>query len=246
MSIIAVSTADKLRPAPSRSEEIAAVLRDEILLGQYRAGERLPSERDLAVRFDTGRGTVREAFKKLEQLGLASIRPGGARVVPIEQCTLDVLGPLLDLGDPPDPELVDQVMHMFGVLIGAAAQAAVAKASPEQLERARQIAEDMASHRGSSARQHDQLRQLARLFVDVADHLVLRLMINGLRTTFWARMQKSGPPPRLDADAFAQIARKLSGALERRDAEAVGDAMLQLNGAIRDSVKEALGTRLRK
>ena len=70
---------------PSRTQEISDVLRDEILRGQYRAGERLPSERDVASRFGTSRGTVREAFKKLEQLGVATIQPGGARAVPIEE-----------------------------------------------------------------------------------------------------------------------------------------------------------------
>ena len=72
------------------------MLRDEILRGQYRPTERLPSERDLVIRFETSRGTIREAFKNLEQLGVIAIQPGGARVVPIEDCTLAILGPLLD------------------------------------------------------------------------------------------------------------------------------------------------------
>ena len=96
--------------SPSKPQEIYNVLRDEVLRGQYRPGERLPSERDLASRFETSRGTVREAFKKLEQLGVATIQPGGARVVPIEDCTLDLLGPLLDLGNVPNPELIDQAL----------------------------------------------------------------------------------------------------------------------------------------
>ena len=216
------------------------MLRDEILLGQYRAGERLPSERDLAARFETSRGTVREAFKKLEQLGVAVIRPGGARVAPIECCTLDVLGPLLDVGDVPDPDLVDQVLEMFGVLIGVAARSAVVKASPEQLDRARRIAGEVLANRRNSARQHEELRRLAEHFVDVADHLVLRLMINGLRTTFWARMQKGGLRPRPNGRVYGEIAHRLSDALERRDADAVGDAMQRLNTAIRDSVRHAL------
>ena len=90
--------------AISKTGEITQVLRDEILRGQYRPGERLPSERDVAARFETSRGTVREAYKKLEQLGIVSIQPGGARVVPVQDCTLDVLGPLLDLNEVPDSD----------------------------------------------------------------------------------------------------------------------------------------------
>ena len=52
-------------PVKSRASDIADLLRDEILLGQYRPGERLPSERDLAARFQVNRGAVREAIKTL-------------------------------------------------------------------------------------------------------------------------------------------------------------------------------------
>ena len=83
----------------SRVEETFEVLRNEILLGQYRPGERLPSERDLSSRFDVTRSVVRESIKKLEQLGIAAVTPGGVRVLPIEEATLEILGSLLDLGE---------------------------------------------------------------------------------------------------------------------------------------------------
>ena len=83
----------------SRVEKTFEVLRNEILLGQYRPGERLPSERDLSARFEVTRNVVRESIKKLEQLGIASVTPGGVRVLPIEDATLEILGALLDLGE---------------------------------------------------------------------------------------------------------------------------------------------------
>jgi DNA-binding FadR family transcriptional regulator len=86
----------------SRHEEIADVLTRDVLIGQYRIGERLPSERDLSTRFDASRGAVREAMKILEQLGIAQIQPGGARVAPLEEASLDVIGHLLALGDVPN------------------------------------------------------------------------------------------------------------------------------------------------
>ena len=105
----------------TRTEEVMSVLRREVLEGQYRPGERLPSERDLAARFQTTRGIVRVALKKLEQLGIADVQPGGARVVPVEQASLDVVGHLLALQDPPDPDLVDQVLEVAGALVAASA-----------------------------------------------------------------------------------------------------------------------------
>lgn len=225
--------------AHTRSDEIAAILRDDILRGHYRAGERLPSERDLSARFDTSRGAVREAFKRLEQLGIATVQPGGARVVPIDQCTLDVLGPLLDLDDMPDPKLVDEVLQMVGLLMDLAAQIAVEKATDEQIAEAQTILEEMASTDNSIAR-HEALRRLGALFTTIADHLVLKLIANGLRTTFVRRMQTFGIRPELSSREFQPIAIELQEALHVRSATDVGNAMRRLNRLFRDSARKAL------
>ena len=47
-----------------------------ILKGILRPGERLPSERDLAMKFEVSRPSVREAFGELESRGLVETRPG--------------------------------------------------------------------------------------------------------------------------------------------------------------------------
>lgn len=227
-------------PAKSRSEEVAAILRDDILSGQYRAGERLPSERDLATRFSTSRGVVREAFKMLDQLGVASIQPGGARAVAVEECTLDVLGPLLDLQAIPDPKLVDEVLQVMGVLMSVAARAAVEKATDEQLADAVQFAENVKTYVDDQARFHQAFQGLIRFFIEAADHLVLRLIINGLRMTFINRMLETGVRPDVDPKRTKRIATELARMLKRRDADGVSEAMLNLNKLFRDSTTSAL------
>lgn len=229
------------KPGPiSRSSEVAAILRDQILSGQYRTGERMPSERDLVVRFDTSRGVVREAFKKLEQLGIVSIQPGGARVVPITECTLDVLGPLLDLGELPDPKLVDEVLHISGVLLDVAARTAVENAAQADIDEAMAICDAMLAPDFDRNTTPDAMRRLALQFVEIADHLVLRLILNGLRTTFWNRMPELGNQTQLDAETHLVLVRQLRDALAARDARTVGDAMRRLNREFRTAAKAAL------
>jgi MFS family permease len=60
--------------------ELIAGLTGFLLLRNYDAGERVPSERELAVRFNVGRGNIREALSYLEALGIIERRPksGGA------------------------------------------------------------------------------------------------------------------------------------------------------------------------
>ncbi len=64
-------------PETTQESAIAAELRDDILRGQYRLGERLPSERDLGERFGVRRSTARAAVKRLEKLGIADVQRGG-------------------------------------------------------------------------------------------------------------------------------------------------------------------------
>jgi DNA-binding FadR family transcriptional regulator len=64
-------------------QNIVDQIEQAVLDGRLQVGDLLPSERELQTRFETSRGTLREALRVLEQKGLLEIRPGtngGARV----------------------------------------------------------------------------------------------------------------------------------------------------------------------
>lgn len=61
---------------PRAFEAILLQLKEAIGAGDLRAGDRLPSERDLAERFRVSRASVREALRVLEALGLVGTRRG--------------------------------------------------------------------------------------------------------------------------------------------------------------------------
>ncbi len=58
------------------SELIGLQIKNMILSGSLKAGDRLPPERELVLSFQASRISVREALKSLEASGLLSIRPG--------------------------------------------------------------------------------------------------------------------------------------------------------------------------
>ncbi|WP_433079586.1 FadR/GntR family transcriptional regulator [Dactylosporangium sp. CA-052675] len=62
----------------SVSDHVFAQLRDAILAGDYRPDASLPSERELAAVFEVNRHAVREALRRLQQLGLVRVAQGGA------------------------------------------------------------------------------------------------------------------------------------------------------------------------
>ncbi|NMD40063.1 MAG: winged helix-turn-helix transcriptional regulator, partial [Deltaproteobacteria bacterium] len=47
-------------------ERVAAIILKRIIKGEIPVGDKLPTERNLAVSFDVNRSTIREALKKLE------------------------------------------------------------------------------------------------------------------------------------------------------------------------------------
>ena len=224
----------------TRTEEITRTLRDDILRGQYRAGERVPSERDLAVRFATSRGTVREALKKLEQLGIASIQPGGARVIPVQECTLDVLGPLLELNEIPDAALMEQVLGVGTLLVGYAAETAVERGDPAALARVEAIIDEILATEPEDLAKMRVPRRLGRAFAQASGNLVLVLIINGLRTQIPDPRRVLGGPPRLDPKSLKRIAAELKSAVIHRDGPSAGASMRELMQLIRAAARETL------
>lgn len=69
------------------SEDIALQIEAAIMEEKIKPGERLPSERELQVLFETGRGVIREALRALKQKGLIEVKKGskgGAFVKEVE------------------------------------------------------------------------------------------------------------------------------------------------------------------
>ncbi len=68
-------------------EQLADLLRERIMSGDLREGERLPSETDLAAQAGVSRSTVREAFRTLQEAGL--IERSSPRVMVVRRRTDD-------------------------------------------------------------------------------------------------------------------------------------------------------------
>lgn len=62
-------------------EDVANHIRDRIRTEQWRAGDRLPPEAELAKKFDVSRSTVREAVRSLQIAGLLRSKAGSGTYV---------------------------------------------------------------------------------------------------------------------------------------------------------------------
>ncbi len=60
----------------NKQELVIKHLERKILSRSIEPGDKLPSERELQDKFNIGRGTIRESFRTLQQMGLIEIRKG--------------------------------------------------------------------------------------------------------------------------------------------------------------------------
>lgn len=73
------------------SDEVADQLKRSILLGYFKAGDKLPSERDLAEQFKVSRIAIRESLRALENKGFIETRQGATGGTFVTELTFEYL-----------------------------------------------------------------------------------------------------------------------------------------------------------
>lgn len=222
------------------SHEIADVLRNEILRQRYLSGERLPSERDLAERFEASRGAVREALSQIEQTGLISIQPGGARVQKIETASIAILGDLMRLEEFPDPNLVDQFLQTFASLSALTVKTAIQQANSDQLKQMSSTVVELMNQADDFEAMQPKWREFLDFAADIANNLVVRMIGNDLKAQFVEQMVSSGLKPRPSKKSVDQLFNSLKQSLADRDGELAAKAMELHFDELRTAVSEAI------
>jgi DNA-binding FadR family transcriptional regulator len=222
-----------------KNDEIADSLTQDILVGQYRIGERLPSERDLAARFDANRGCVREAMKKLEQLGIANIQPGGARVAPLQEASLDIIGHLLAVGELPERKLVDGILDVIDALMRVAVESALADANDDTIEKLRRHVQPLFNEDLAHEAHLEAQVALMGAIMAASDNLVCQLIARSVLLQFAPRMAPLKGFSQIDTKAHATYARQLDRALANRDIDAIRAVFVAFAKLHHDSLMRA-------
>ena len=224
----------------TKHENIANILTDEILSGRYRPGDRLPSEREMATRFSANRGAVREAMSRLSQLGVAAIHRGGARVAPIDEANLDIIGYMLSSSELPDAKLLDQIFQVIDRLLAMAAETVVVEASDRQIENIRTLVQRLLDP-SLDGEAHTAARvEMMRAVMVTSDNLVCQLIARSLFEQFAPSLAAFERYVQLDVDAFTLLMRQLDSALAVRDRTALRAVFDSLAGLHRETMLGAL------
>jgi len=204
------------------AEEIADRIRVLILDGTFSAGRPLPGERVLAARFGVSRGSIRDAVRMLETIGLVESRHGQgtfARELDVSRLVAPLASVLTYRHDLRD-ELLD-LRRMFEPAVARAAAARVTDDDLADLQRIVDTQRRKIKSGGSTIVEDTAFHAvLARA---TRNRAVMRIMgaLNDLLVDSRARtLKQKGRPERSIAGHEAVVA-----ALRRRDPDAAARAM---------------------
>jgi DNA-binding FadR family transcriptional regulator len=222
-----------------KHDQIAGSLIQDILAGHYRVSERLPSERDLAARFDANRGAVREAMKQLEQIGLADVQPGGARVKDQGEASLDVIGHMLAQGELPDNNLVDQILVVMDNLLSGAAEQCLESASDDEINEIRRRVQRL-MEADLDVEAHILARfELMHSIMLTSQNLPVRLIARTLINQMAPNLSGLHPYANFDAEAYRGFSKQLDDAFAHRDKIALRAAFKEFSNLNRESMMRA-------
>ena len=168
---------------PGRAQAVFETLRDGIVAGDFPAGERLPPERELVVRYGASRAAVREALKRLAQAGLVTtVHGGGTRVEnPRRAAGLDLLESIALAGAGEQRRAVMRgVVEMRSVLSVDAARLAALRHTERQLAAIRSRIAELGGTQDDAAL-HQRIVAAWDAVVDASGNVAYRLAFNSLR-----------------------------------------------------------------
>jgi GntR family transcriptional repressor for pyruvate dehydrogenase complex len=203
------------------SAEIMSMITDNILTGNLKPGDKLPTELELAESLGVGRNSVREAMKMLHSIGLIEVKMGAGTFI-TQSFNGSILEPLilsLAFEQGTSRELVDlRLMIEIG-----AAKLAIQAASDEEIERleaANEKLKDAAEEKNDNS---DYLREtdlkIHYTLFEITQNRYLAKIGKAIYRLFIASIEKT-----VELDPYrAYLNHKLYiDAIKARDKEAVG------------------------
>lgn len=161
-------------------------IRERILEGVLRPGERLPAERVLADKLGVNRQAVREGLNRLEQVGLVRTRQGGAtRVLDFRRTAgLELLAGLIVTRRGIDSALVRSVLEMRRELGGSVAKLCAQRHSAEIDVKLGAAVVELRAAAGDLPRQQAIALRFWQHVVDGSGNLAYRLAFNSLEAAY--------------------------------------------------------------
>jgi len=228
---------DKLPRGPVLNRVIQDQIKQYITANRLEAGDLLPPEGQLASDLGVSRGSVREAIKALESLGIVEVRHGDG--VRVRAFNFDSVFDLLSFSLAFDPAKAAELLQIRVWLEVAALADAIQKISEAELDKIAVLLDDWEGKatRGENVSSDD--RRFHRMLYTPLDNKALI----GLIDTFWVvyhslAVQTIGADH--DPQATVKAHRELLDAIRSRDAALATQRMREHFLKLEDRLAKAI------
>ena len=207
----------------SVSQQVFDQLREQILSGGWKPGDKLPSENELAAQFGVSRVTVRNALQKLSGLGLLETRFGEGSFIrgPEAGAALNQLVPMLYLGR----ETLRDILTFRRMVEGPICEIACRRATDGEIAQLAALVEQM-ERAGADVAAFAQLDsafhcQLARLTRSSMMQQIYQIIDDAMQSACRQNMRRQS------VQAALRWYREILAAMQARDSARARQAMEQ-------------------
>lgn len=220
------------------SMEITARLVRRVVDNEYRAGMKLPTERELALEFGVTRHVVREALKRLEAVGLVRIRQGSGIYVQDVQITggIELFEMLLTQTDGSiNLPVLRDVLEFRGHLARQVVRLAAARRTPEEMAEIRDVFKQGRTRGGGAAALQEANLRMFQLIAQATHNKVYELVFNTMGRVF-IKLRALVDIPLMGVEQTEQILARVIEALEHRDEEMADLLVTRYLAAVQQSL----------
>ena len=215
------------------SEEVVSQIHEMVREGKFKAGDQLPSERELAETFKVSRTSVREALRALEAQRLVVSRTGAGTFVadlPIESLIAPLAAMLIE-----EKDALADIFEMRKMIEPHIASLAAERATKRDIERMKKILDKQrdAVSRGETGVEAD--AELHFAIGRATQNQALEKLVSGLMDIL-SHSREESLQTKDRRRASIESHRKILSAIEEHNAAKAREAMLRHIERVEDNV----------
>jgi GntR family transcriptional regulator, transcriptional repressor for pyruvate dehydrogenase complex len=222
-------------------ERVSEQLKEAIVDGRLKSGDRLPPETELAAKLHVGRQTVREALRMLEHAGLLETpkRGSGGGTVVRNGIPATIGGLFVDAMRM-DSISVDELSEARASIEQVILKFAIERANEEDI---RLLSENLAESRrlvaaGVEASEND--LAFHRLLAQCSKNRVIELVADALLCVLRSTLSRTPPTLQMSAESVKRHAAVVA-ALTARDVEVAQSEMFDHLNSVLDDIRQVTG-----
>jgi len=200
------------------SRDVSDELVRRVVSGQYPVGAKMPTERLLSIEFGVNRHAVREALKRLEALGLVSIKHGSGIYVDCVQFTAGVElfeTMLVDKDGNVNQEFLRDALEFRREMVHIITRLAVQRRKARELGKICRLIDDLCFLQGRDDRQEEEMLLLALLdAMAQATHNTVYMLITNTLVRLFKKMRTTLNTPLYPSGDVKVMLLKLRDAFE--------------------------------